>query len=68
MRFSDDDRVTVTDPSDRWYGETGFVDGWHYGLARGVVYWVWLDGRTDSQIPYTEDQLMLGDNIYARSE
>jgi hypothetical protein len=26
VRFATDDRVTITDPKDRWYGEVGYVE------------------------------------------
>jgi hypothetical protein len=67
VRFSDDDRVTITDPKDRWYGETGTVDDYYIGMTGRTLYVVKLDVREDP-IPFTEDQLDLGDNIYARSE
>lgn len=67
VRFSDDDRVTITDPSDRWYGEHGIIDGYYVGMTGTVLYLVALDVR-DEHVPFTADQLTLGDNIYARSE
>jgi hypothetical protein len=63
-RFRDDDRVTVTDTTDRHYDETGLVCSWFYGLANPVVYLVQLDGREDL-LPYLDTQLELGDNVYA---
>jgi hypothetical protein len=56
VRFATDDRVTVTDPKDRHYGEEGHVEDWLYGAARGRLYRVFLDGRNDLYV-FTVDQL-----------
>lgn len=67
MIFTDDDRVTVTDPKDRWYGEHGTVTDWYHGMTKERMYLVRLDHLDDS-IPFTEAQLTLGENLYVRSE
>lgn len=67
MIFLDDERVTITDPSDRWYGETGYVDDWYIGMTGTRLYLVKLDVREDP-VPFTETQLTPGDNLYVRSE
>jgi hypothetical protein len=59
--FEDGERVTVTTEADRYYGETGTVDGWFYGMAGGIVYLVWIDGCGDFQRPYIESELTTGD-------
>lgn len=64
MIFTDDDRVTVTDTRDRWYGETGTVDDFYIGLTGARFYLVRLDTR-DDPLPFSAEQLTLGDNLYA---
>lgn len=64
MIYRDGDTVTVTDPSDRWYGERGYVTDWHWGMSRTVVYWIQLDVREDP-VAFTADQLTLGERVEA---
>jgi hypothetical protein len=62
VRFSTDDRVTVTDPKHWNYGEEGHVEEGHvedydYDNPGGaLMYRVLLDGRRD-QFGFTVDQL-----------
>jgi len=60
-KIRDGERVTITALTDRYYGETGTVEGWFYGMAGRTVYLVWIDGRGDIQLPYTEHELTIGD-------
>jgi hypothetical protein len=64
VRFTTDDRVTITDPKDRWYGETGYVEDYYIGLTRELFWLVKLDVREDP-LPFHGDQLTLGDNVHA---
>jgi len=62
-KIRDSERVTITALTDRYYGETGTVEGWFYGMAGRTVYLVWIDGRGDIQLPYTEHELTIGDQV-----
>jgi hypothetical protein len=62
-KIRDGERVTITALTDRYSGETGTVEGWYYGMAGGPVYLVWIDGRDDIQLPYTESELTIGDQV-----
>jgi hypothetical protein len=62
-KIRDGERVTITALTDRYCGETGTVEGWYYGMAGRPVYLVWIDGRGDIQLPYTETELTIGDQV-----
>jgi len=64
VRFRDDERVTVTDPSDRHYEETGVVEDHYLGMSGATVYLILLDGRADP-LPFLEPQLALGERTNA---
>jgi hypothetical protein len=64
VRFTTDDRVTITDPKDRWYGEVGYVEDHYIGMRGGILWLVKLDVREDA-LPFTGEQLTLGDNVHA---
>lgn len=64
MKFLTDERVTITDPSDRWYGETGYVDDHYVGMSGAILWLVKLDVREDP-LPFTAEQLTTGDNVHA---
>ena len=57
MRFATDDRVTVTDPSDRFYGFEGTVEDHDFGGVDGKRrYWIELDEAKTMQA-FSVDQL-----------
>lgn len=57
VRFATDNRVTVTDPNERYYGEEGTVDDYDFGGVAGERrYWVELDEVRTMQA-FTVDQL-----------
>lgn len=64
-KWPDDTRITVIEPSDRYYGEHGFIRSWRYGMAGGVLYDVQLDVR-DDLLAYHEDELQPGEDVFTR--